>query len=426
MRKSYYSVVCFLLTIIALGVHDSYGAGFGIFTQDASSTSQASATIAHTDNSSAVFYNPALINQLPGTQIEAGTSLLMPHREFTSALTGQKTKVENQTFFPSTFYVTYALNEKFSVGFGIFNPFGLGTKWPDNWEGRYLATNSKLTTFAFNPVASVKLAPWLTVAGGVTYLTIDTTLERKLNFSLFGLSDGSQKFHGTGDGFGFNAGLLVEPVRDTSVGISYRSKIHTDIQGNVSFGIPAAGVPFLGSSFPNTDARTKLDLPAQAYAGVCFKQLYPLTIEVATRWEQWSSFKQLELQFAQPVAGSYSLVQDRNWRDTWTGMIGLKYQISNPVALLAGYLYQRGAVPDSTFEPAIPDANSHYFSFGTSIKLKSVTIDAGYAYQLLLKHAKNNTVDDNPSDGIFNPATAANGTYKSHLNVLALNLTYRF
>ena len=31
--------------------------------------------------------------------------------------------------------------DKISVGFGVFNPFGLGNQWPDDWEGRYIATD---------------------------------------------------------------------------------------------------------------------------------------------------------------------------------------------------------------------------------------------------------------------------------------------
>ena len=418
-------LILIVVSVLAISVTDSFSSGFGIFTQDSSSTAQAAATIAHSDNPSAIFYNPSLINQLTGTQVEAETTLISPTREFKSAA-GQTTKTESQIFFPSTFYVTHAVNEKFSVGFGIFSPFGLGTKWPDNWEGRYVATNSKLTSFAFNPVASVRLAPWITVAGGLVYMSVDTTLERHLNFSGLGLPDGTQKFHATGSGFGFNAGLLIEPTKDMNIGLSYRSRVRTDLDGNVTFGIPAAGAPLLGPLFPNTSANAKLDLPAQAYAGIYFKQLYPLTFEIATRWEQWSLFKELDLQFGQPVAGSSDFISERNWRDTWSGMIGLKYQLTKPVALLGGYLYQRGAVPASTFEPAIPDSDGHLFTIGTEIKLKSLSLAAGYGYQILQKRTKNNTVDDNPNDGIFNAATAGNGEYRSHLHIASLSITYRF
>ena len=228
---------CFFLSVV-----DSYATGFAIFAQGGSTFGQADATIAHGEDPSAIFFNPALINQFPGSQVQFGTTLVIPDREFRSALTGQKTKTESEVFFPSTFYITHAVSDKFSVGFGVFNPFGLGTTWPEDWEGRYLATKSKMTTFAFNPVASVKIAPWLTVAGGVTYLTLDATFERHVNFTPFGLPDGKQKLDGSGDGFGYNLGALIDLSKDISVGLSYRSKIHVDIDGDVTFELPNQGL----------------------------------------------------------------------------------------------------------------------------------------------------------------------------------------
>ncbi|KAF0180727.1 MAG: long-chain fatty acid transport protein [Nitrospirae bacterium] len=420
------SIALMAVLMVKLGPANCYASGFGIFTQDSASTSQASATIAHADSPSAVFFNPALINQLPGTQVSVGTTLIMPSRQFTSALTGQTTKTESQTFFPSTIYLTHAVNDKLSVGFGIFNPFGLSTKWPTDWEGRYLATNSELTTWAFNPVASIKVAPWLTTAVGFVYLRADSTLERQMNFSFFGIGDGSQKFKGSGDGMGFNAGLLIDPIKDVSVGVSYRSKIRATLDGNASFDLPAAAA-FLTPFFPNTHGQAKIDLPAQAYFGAHFRQLHPFTFEIAGRWEQWSSFKELDLQFSQPVMGRMNAVTPRNWRDTWTGMIGMKYQLSDAFALMGGYLYQSGAVPDSTFEPAIPDADSHLFTAGISYKpFKEFSVDAGYGFQKLKNRTKKNAIDDDLTDGFFNAATAASGVYKSKLHLLSLNLSYRF
>lgn len=411
-----------LFACLFLFAAGSYGAGFAIYAQGGSTFSQADATVAHGEDPSVIFYNPALINQFPGTQVQAGTTVIIPIREFKSAVTGDTTRTKSEVFFPSTFFISHAVSDRFSVGFAVFNPFGLGTTWPDNWEGRYIATKSTMTTFAFNPVASVKVAPWLTVAGGVTYLTLDSTFERHINFAPFGLPDGTQKLHGTGEGFGYNLGMLVSPSKDIDVGLSYRSKIHVDIAGDVTFGVPAA----VGPLFPNTRARTFIDLPPQAYAGVNFKQFYPFTFEISGRWEGWSTFKELDVQLDQPVAGSTTSITPRDWRDVWSGIVSLKYQLNNNVALFGGYQYEGNAVPDHTFEPAIPDSDSHYFSVGADMKYKATTVSLGYGYQIFQKRAKNNTIDDNPADGVLNAATSANGTYKSQIHMVALSLTYRF
>ena len=41
--------------------------GYGVFTQGASGLSQANAVVAHTTGPSSVYFNPALINDVPGT-----------------------------------------------------------------------------------------------------------------------------------------------------------------------------------------------------------------------------------------------------------------------------------------------------------------------------------------------------------------------
>jgi long-chain fatty acid transport protein len=68
---------------------------------------QAAAVVAHGDDPSAIFFNPALINRLEGTRMEIGTTLLMPSREFTSADTGRRTDTKGSVFFPSTLFVTH-------------------------------------------------------------------------------------------------------------------------------------------------------------------------------------------------------------------------------------------------------------------------------------------------------------------------------
>jgi long-chain fatty acid transport protein len=420
--------VLFLLVLLFgswIGVQTVLGSGFAIYTQGASSLGQAAATIAHTEDPSTIFYNPALINQLDGTQIMVGTTLMFPNREFTSDLTRRTFETEDDVFFPSTIFVTHKFSDKLSGGFGIFNPFGLGTTWPENWEGRFIATKSELTTYNFNPVLSYKVTPWLSFAAGANFLLLDNTLERRINFAAFGLPlpDGRQKFSGDGTGMGFNLGLLIEPHKDFAIGVSYRSEIDVDIDGDLHFDLP---IIELRQLFPETLASTDMTLPQQLHFGVYVKRFHPFTFELAARWEGWSSFDRLALQFAQPVAGTTFLVSQRDWEDTWTGNLGLKYQLNDMVTLMGGYLYQGNPIPDGTFEPAIPDANAHLFTAGTNFQINCFKIAVAYGYQLLEKRDKRNTIDDIPGDGFLNPETAANGLYRSDLHMVGVSMTYSF
>lgn len=414
-----------LLLGFLFSIQVAFGSGFAIYTQGASSLAQAAATIAHTEDPSAIFYNPALINQLDGTQIMGGTTLIFPDREFTSDLTGRSSSAEDDVFFPSSIFITYKVNDQWSAGLGIFNSFGLGTTWPEDGEGRFLATQSELTTYHFNPVVSYKVVPWMSLAAGVNFVLLDTELQRRINFAGLGLPlpDGRQKFEGDGTGAGFNLGLLIEPHKDFTIGVSYRSEIDIDINGDLTFDLPLAALRQL---FPQTAASTDINLPQQLHFGVYVKRFHPFTFEIGARWEGWSSFERLALAFGRPVAGTTSLVSQRNWEDTWSGNLGLRYQLNDQVILMAGYLYQGNPIPDGTFEPAIPDANAHLFTLGTNFDVNCFRFAVAYGYQLFEDRDKRNAIDDIPGDGVFNPQTAASGQYESDLHLVGVSMTYKF
>ena len=411
-------VFCIFCTI-----PNTYGSGFAIYTQGASTLGQGAATIAHTDDPSAIFWNPALINKLAGTQIQLGTTLIFPSRKFESDLPGRETfRTEPDMFYPSTFFVTHKFNEKISAGLGVFNPFGLATKWPDDWEGRYIATNSEMRTYNINPVVSYQIIPQLSFAAGLDFLLLDATLEKKINLLPFGFSDANQKFKGNGNGVGFNFGILLEPHKDISIGASYRSEIKVDIDGDTTFDLPA---PSLRLIFPDTPGNTDITLPQQVHVGIYYKGFDPLTFEVALRWEGWSSYDQLKIKLDKPVGlpSSTTFVTEKNWEDTYSASLGAKYQLNNSIALLAGYLYGGNPIPDKTFEPAIPDANTHLFTIGTTMKQKNFKVDVAYGYQMLQKRKKDNSITD-PVSGLT--AFSANGEYKSHLHMVGVSLTYIF
>jgi long-chain fatty acid transport protein len=394
----------------------AYGSGFGIFTQGAAALGQADAVVAHTDGPSAIFFNPALLNKLPGTQFEAGTTLLFPSRDFRSSTTGATASTEDTFYYPSTFYVSHTFNDKISAGLGVFNPFGLGTEWNGTWEGRYIATKSKIETFNINPVVSYQITPDLSFAAGLDVILLDATLEKKVNLSPLGLPDANQKFKGDGTGVGYNLGVAYNLGHGVSLGASYRSEVEINVKGNVSFDLPS---PLLAGTLPNTGGKTTITLPRQLLAAVAYQANDRLTVETGLRWEDWRSFKESKVELNQPVAGQTTITEPKNWHDTFAVNVGGKYRLNDTFTLLAGYLYGWNAVPDDTFEPSVPDANSHLFCLGTDMVFNNIKLAVSYAYQFQEERNKNNTVGATAGG-------AANGTYNADIHLLGLSVTYRF
>jgi long-chain fatty acid transport protein len=414
--------------IISTAVQNAYASGFAIFTQSASSLGQGAAVIAHTDSPSTVFFNPALMNKLDGTQVEIGTTLLFPSREFRSDSTGQTFETKDTVFFPSTFYITHKFNKMISAGLGVFNPFGLGTDWGDIWEGRYIATNSEMTIYNINPAISCQILPGVSLAAGLDILILDAILENKINLSGVAglpagtLPDAGQKFRGDGTGIGFNIGMAADLTKDISLGVAYRSEVKIDPTGNVTFDIPN-GIPeplnsIIRGSLQNSGARTQITLPQQVFVGISYKGFDPLTLEAGMRWEGWSSFQQLKVD----LDNGKSETKPRNWKDTFAFNFGAQYKLNDTVTLRGGYLYGQNPVPDSTFEPAIPDSDTHLFCVGIGLNLNKFSLDLAYAYQLQGDRTKDNSIGDP-----FQPGSGtANGKYLSDIHLIAASLKYKF
>ena len=424
MKPSQQILLTAVFLLLAAGA--VYGAGFSVNTQGATAQGQGNAVIAHTNDPSSVFFNPALINNLPGTQIEAGTTLLIPNNKFHSSFSGKSFETANDVFFPSTLYMTHKLTQELSVGFGAFTNFGLSTEWSDDWEGRYISTKSVLTTYTLNPVVSYRLTPNISLAAGVSFLFLDAELNKMLNLGSLGIPDVKQTLKGDDFALGFNTGLLIDITKDISVGAAFRSRIKTDIDGNISHSFPVPLPETVTSMFPKTGARTTLSLPAMANFGIAYKGLSPLTIEVGGRWEGWSSYDELRIDTDKPIAGFQEITYPKKWKDIYSLNMGARYQVSDAVAVMAGYIYEGNPIPDETFDPIVPSNKSHVYCVGTDIRFNKFLLGISYAYQKVKDRPKNNAIDDNPFDGSLNPATSANGTYRTDLHMIGVSLTYQF
>ena len=439
MKKTF--VLCSLL--LALPTM-ALASGFGVFTQGASGLGQANAVVAHATGPSSLYFNPALMNDVIGRQVEVGTTGVYADRKI-KLDSGGSENGDDSWNFPSTFYYTHQINNNVTAGLGVFFPFGLSTEWDDDYSGRYLGTSGEVFTTNINPAVSFRVNDKLSLAVGLDLLYLDATLKSKINqtaayvltdlqFSggvggalppLTGpLNDISQKFDGDGWGAGYNLGVLYKATDRVSVGATYRSHVDVNVDGDASFN----GVnPLLASAFPKTGGDADIRLPAQATAGVAFKAMDNLVVEAGVRWEDWESTDDLTIDFDAPVFGQNASVTPRDWNATWAYNIGGQYRLNETVAINAGYLYGQNAVPSSTVEPLIPDADAHLFTLGTDLTFGPWTISGAFGYEHHDDRKKDNTLGD-PLGSLIagQPVGTANGTYETDIYLLAISLGYNF
>ncbi len=99
----------FFIVHLSMICYPGYSAGFLNNNQDAAATAMGNCFAAIADNASAVFYNPAGINQLEGTQLRAGFHLFYPNTSFRGSESGKRTDMDDDISFLSMSFTSSSL-----------------------------------------------------------------------------------------------------------------------------------------------------------------------------------------------------------------------------------------------------------------------------------------------------------------------------
>lgn len=409
VKKIILLLIAFFLFIPSI----SFGGGFLIYNQDATATGQGLAFTAQADNPSAVFYNPAAINRLDGTQFSSGSTIIMPQTSFKSALTGSKTDMESHIYLLPNIFITHKINDKFSVGLGFYSPFGLSVDWPKDWEGRYISTFSELRSFYLNPVVSWQINPNFSLACGVSFVYSDIEQKKALSFYPLPVHDGKAKLEADGISGGYNVAMLYHINENIDVGISYRSKVSIKYKGDVKTEAPSR----LSSVVPHGDASVDIDLPPILATGISTSFIKNLTIEADLYWIGWSTYDELYADFEEPVPKAFKTFVapvPRDYHDVLTYSIGLKYRLNPNFVVRAGYMYDTSPVPEKTSDPVLPDSDRNEISIGVGYNNNKYSLDLAY-YAVIAKDRK-----------VTNNINGFNGKYEFFVNLIAVNFGYKF
>ncbi|MBK7856278.1 MAG: outer membrane protein transport protein [Bacteroidetes bacterium] len=192
----------------------SFGGGFQINTMGQRALSMGGSLTALSLDASVTFFNPGGMSFLKNNSIMIGTTAIMPKTAFLSALDGKQVDMESQIFFPFYAYGTYHINEKISAGISINTPFGLGTKWNDEWEGRYITQEAKLKTIYFQPTLSYKVSEKFAIGAGVVFTTGKAELKKATPIQSSSSSFGTGTLKGSANGFGFSVGAFISLIKN--------------------------------------------------------------------------------------------------------------------------------------------------------------------------------------------------------------------
>lgn len=351
--------------------------------QSASAAAMGNAFVAQADDPSALHYNPAGMTQLHGFQTLFGTSLIGGTTQFTGPSGAQATGDRNGSLaYPPPGHVYLVANLKdlgfaalgdFSAGIGLNNPFGSLTRYPNDGPFRSALTFTTLPLLDIKPTIAYKLNDQLSFGLGADIYTFsglfgEGHLEQKSVWpGGLGIPAGSLvEINGSDTTAGFNVSLLYTPYRNSegkplvNIGMVYRSQATFHLTGN-----------FLANGNSIAGTAATFVLPQVFSGGIA---VWPVRtpdrewkLEFDVDYVGWKSNRTLDIHLTNGTV----LPFPQNWQSGYTAMVGTEYRWLRPaslpdwdVALRAGYMNQQTQVPDRTFNPGVPSANTHIPSVG--------------------------------------------------------------
>lgn len=410
------------------------GAGFKINEQGAKAMGMANAFTAQADDPTALYFNPAGIAYLKGTQFNLGGLVIaVPQTTFdgTTALSGNEQvseKAKRDLFIAPTLYATYAFeNLPVTVGLGVNSIYPLAKSWDESSSFRNQIQNIAIKPINFQPTVAYRFDEFnLAIAAGLDVTHSIVTLQ-KMAYDPVGGELGNLGLDGTATDFGYNFGLKWKPIKPLSFGIAYRSEITLHIDGDVNF-MPTSqlggAVVGQGATFPPgkrvlSKASTTLTLPDSLALGVAWQPTDKLTLEFDAERTGWSSLDKLQFSFYNTALNNFNNKPDpKNWKDVWCYKFGAQYAFNKNLDLRAGYAYDTNPIPDSTLGPMLPDADRHNVTLGMGLHNDYASVDMAYMWV----HWADRTVQNQNSATLL----GENGTFKSDAHLFGANFTVKF
>jgi long-chain fatty acid transport protein len=380
MRWAFLKLLCAAGLALAVAT-PAWGAGFSIFEQGTKAMGMAGAFTAQADDPSALFHNAGGLAFFEETEYAAGfTWIHALEAEFEGAppFPGSGVQEEQNLLseFPPHAYWVQPINQTWKFGLGINSPFGLTTEWknPNTFSGRFLSSRAALRAIDLNPTLGWRITPNFGLGFGAVARFSDVELERHvptINPFTQGVADIARLELSSDfdEGFGWNVGILHRYNNSFSWGLSYRSKLEIDYQGEARLTQIPTGIPafdaLIRTRLPfDTDlpVETAVEFPDEASLGLAFALSPNLLLETDVNWTGWSSFDQVDIDFTGNQLPDARILE--RWDDVYNYRAGLRWTLSQRTQLRFGYVFDETPQPEEAVSPLLPDADRNGFTIG--------------------------------------------------------------
>lgn len=394
------------------------------------------------NDASTVFFNPAAMGKLDSRAFTLGGNAIFTRAKFndegstTGAING---KTDEIGYVPNIYYVQ-PLTERLTFGVGINAPYGIASKYRDDWVGRYLATHSELEVINVNATFALDISDTLSIGAGINYQQAEVTLQSKVDSTLgvapSPATDSHARIKGDDDALAADLSVYFAPSERTRLGVVWRQGGKFHLEGDARFTpgsncAPGQGYPTGAPPAPTTGTLCAGTLAAQGGAARADFRL-PDTITVsATRqltdywwlhgdiaWTEWSSIQAVDII---NTANNVQVSQlELLYDDTMRYALGFTHKSDCPWTWRFGIAFDEAPQTRPHINnPRIPDQDRLWLSAGFNYAFsEQMSLDLGYTYIKVDKTRIDNT---NPQTGHH-----VAGHFDSNLNIVGMQANWKF
>ncbi|SMF05785.1 OmpP1/FadL family transporter [Pseudobacteriovorax antillogorgiicola] len=382
----------------------------------------------------------------------------------------------------------HPITESVNIGWNVTVPFATSSDYGEEWVGRYHASETQLQVLNFDLAASYQLSEQWTfgfgvqaqrgtgviagasnggagfasagvkefqaalAAGGEALSTL-TGVAAQMYQAFQGLNpdqkdpkavqaaarkaiastlanydsqgDVIAEYKGDNLAYGYVAGLTFDPSSSLRFGLSYRSSIKHETEGditlsgdnNLSLGIIQQRGLVPGQA---TGAKLDITLPDTVVFGTSYLITDDLNLYGNLTLTRWSTVESLNIEYTD--INSDPVIVKLDWQDTLAYSIGGDYRLNDQITLRAGAAIDPTPTTDDLRSPRSPDNNRTVLSLGAGYGQGNWRVDGAFAHYIIEDPTLN--LDENAYPGAVGRGNLQ-GRYSATVNTFMMQFGYQ-
>lgn len=309
------------------------------------------------EGASTAYSNPAAMSEMDQAHLAINMAMMNLGIEYQDDRDTSLNSADAGGLQPyGSLYAITPIDERIRLGLSLVATGGSGLDYGNDYAGKVGLNDLQLSVMQFNPSLSYKVNPHLSLGIGIQ---ID-----RASFEQTLLAE-KATLESTSYALGYNLGVTYLPSSKHQFGITYRSKMEHDLEGEFLF----------------LDQKANSQIELINASRVELSGYHQLNEPIALVWsigrEFWSENEQTSIDL-----GDIELTKPRGFKDVWFASLGSKVTLSNKFVMDFGIGYVSSPLDESSLQsPDLPVDVQIRYGFGGRYQWdKSTSLNLYYSY----------------------------------------------